>query len=119
MDEEFIKNLMVRRKKDDEKDKAYKQSSKERLFKICSTKIRTTMIGALDAIEKKLAAIWTPEDGKRPTNDQLALKKLYEEIRQEILDKGNNQIRNLESEFEQYEMEWKRYTLKLPIKTKE
>lgn len=119
MEDNYTNMLLAKRKRDAEKDKSYKEESRKRLAKIAATKIRTTMIGALDAIEKKLSNLWTPTDGDKPTNEQLFLKRLYEEIRQEILDKGNTQIRNLESEFEHYEIEWKRYTLQLPVKKRE
>lgn len=118
MEDDFYRKLKVKRQFDADKDKLYKNESRKRLLKIASTKIRTTMIGALDSIEKKLKDFWCPE-GQKPTNEQLLLQKLYEEMRQEILDRGNNQIRNLEEEFEHYEIEWKRYTLQLPVKIKE
>ena len=44
------------------------------------------------------------------------MKDLYEEIRSEILDKGNNQIRNLETEFNYYDITWLRYQMMIPIK---
>jgi hypothetical protein len=115
MDDDFNKNLKLRRQIDEQKDKEYKLASRKRLFDICKKKIQTTMIGALDTIEKKLGQFWTPEDGDRPTNEQLAVKMVYDEVRREILDRGNHQIRNLETELAQYEVEWKRYTLQLPV----
>lgn len=108
--DDFTKLQNIRQKKDLEKDKKYKEDSKERLRKICSTKIRTTMIGALESIEKRLTNYFNT------SNEGLLLKKIYEEMRQEILDRGNQQIRNLDTEFEQYIIEWKRYTLQLPIR---
>lgn len=115
MDDDFNKKLATRKYLDEKKDKEYKRASKERLLKICTTKIRTTMIGALESIEKRLSQYYNVEEGQKPTNEQLAIKRLYDEMRQEILDKGNHQIRNIEKEFEQYEIDWKRYTLTLPV----
>lgn len=85
----------------------YKKDSKERLKKIARKKIQTTMIGALDSIEKNLGFLWE-NDSK--------MRTVYECIRQEILDRGNDQIRNLDNEFEQYDVEWLRYNLVLPVK---
>jgi hypothetical protein len=116
MSEDFGKLLTIRRNLDAERDKEYNKVSKERLLKICQTKMRTIMIGALAAIEEKLKPYWTPEEGEKPANEQVLLQKLYGEIRQEILDKGNTHIRNLEAEFEQYKVEWKRHTVQLPVK---
>jgi hypothetical protein len=111
--DDYNKLKTIREKIDLDKDKKYKEESKERLKKICSTKIKTTMIGALDSIEKKFKEFYS-KDGK-PTNEQLTLQRIFDELRTEILDKGNQQIRNLDTEFEQYVVEWKRYTLKLPV----
>lgn len=100
---------LYRQKKQAEEDskKRYKASSKERLAKIMTTKIKTTMIGALETIEKHFGFLWdqSPE-----------MREVYEKARNEILDRGNNQIRNLNTELEQYEVEWLRYTMILPVK---
>jgi len=91
----------------------YKAESKERLKKIAAKKIQTTMIGALDSIEKHLGFLWEEDiDGKADG----ALRELYETVRQEILDRGNDQIRKLNVEIDQYEIEWLRYNLKLNVK---
>ncbi len=116
MSDDFNTLLTQRRKLDTEKDKEYNRVSKERLLKICQSKMKTIMIGALASIEDKLKPYWTPENGEQMSNEQILLQKLYGEIRQEILDKGNTHIRNLAEEFEQYKIEWKRYNLQLPVK---
>jgi len=84
----------------------YKTDSKERLKKIARKKIQTTMIGALDTIEKHLGFLWEDESEQS--------KQLR--VRQEILDRGNDQIRNLDNELSQYDIEWLRYHLTLPVK---
>lgn len=115
MDDAKLDSLFKNRKEKEKQQKdQYKKSSKDRLRKICSTKIRTTMIGALDIIEKYLSEHW--ESNSEGANE---LKQIYEKIRQEILDKGNTQIRNLETEFEQYDIEWLRYTLELIVKPRD
>jgi hypothetical protein len=82
----------------------YKKHSRERLLKIVKKKIQTAMIGALDAIERHLKDY--PE----------IAEKVYNDMRKDILDKGNAQIRNIEAEFEQYEINWLRYTMVLPVR---
>lgn len=82
----------------------YKKHSRERLLGIVKKKIQTTMIGALDAIEKRLEKY--PE----------VLEKVYNDMRKDILDKGNAQIRNIEAEFERYEVNWLRYQLTMPVR---
>jgi hypothetical protein len=43
------------------------------------------------------------------------MKVLYEKIRSEILDRGNNQVRNIDAELSQYEVEWLRYSMNMPV----
>ena len=92
----------------------YKADSKDRLSKILKKKIQTTMIGALSSIEENLGFLWNSPDGQ-PTKEQEVLKNLYNKIRSEILDKGNNQARNIDAELAQYEVEWLRYSMKMPV----
>lgn len=93
-----------------------KEVSKDSLFKSCKKKIQTTMIGALDTIEKKFGFLWCFEGEEELTTEQKQMKDIYEEIRAVILDRGNTQIRNLEAEFSNYEIQRKRYQINLPIK---
>lgn len=94
------------------RDKKYKTDSKDRLSKILKKKIQTTMIGALSSIEENLAFLWENDNPKFTKND---MKELYNKIRSEILDKGNNQARNVDAELAQYEVEWLRYSVKIPV----
>ena len=91
----------------------YKELSKDRLYKIAKKKIQTTMIGALDTIEKSFGFLW--ESDEELTNEQAQLKAIFEDARSEILDRGNTQIRNLETEMTHYDISWKRYTINLPV----
>ena len=43
------------------------------------------------------------------------MKELYNKVRSEILDRGNNQARNIDAELSQYEVEWTRYQIKMPV----
>jgi hypothetical protein len=92
----------------------YKADSKERLSKILKKKIQTTMIGALSTIEENFGFLWNSPDGKL-TKEQEAMKNLYNKIRSDILDKGNNQARNIDAELAQYDIEWLRYSIKMPV----
>tara|TARA_Y100001951_G_C11205289_1_gene219596 strand:+ start:377 stop:775 length:399 start_codon:yes stop_codon:yes gene_type:complete len=102
-----------------EKSSKYKEVSKDRLLKIGKKKIQTTMIGALSTIEKHLGFLWGYESSEPLTPEQEHLKELYEEVRSEILDRGNNQARNLEAEFANYDINWLRYQITLPVKNLE
>jgi transcription termination factor Rho len=94
------------------REEKQKEMSKERLLKTTKKKIQTTMIGALHSIEQHFGFLW---DVENPGPEEAHLKEIFEELRSEILDRGNNQIRNLENEFSSYEIVWKRYSLKLPF----
>ena len=107
MDNGYNEILKMKSNIEQQKKTQYKRDSKERLKKIARKKIQTTMIGALDTVEKHFGFLWE-EDNR--------LRAIYDTIRQEILDRGNDQIRNLDSELEQYDIEWLRYNLVLPIK---
>jgi hypothetical protein len=96
------------------REKKYKVESKDRLSKIIKKKIETTMIGALSSIEENLGFLWD-NNGKTLTKDQELMKGLYNKIRSEILDKGNNQARNIDAELSQYDIEWLRYSMQLPV----
>lgn len=94
------------------REKKYKADSKDRLSKILKKKIQTTMIGALSSIEENLGFLWN-EDNPKVTKAQMI--EIYNKIRSEILDKGNNQARNVDAELAQYEVEWLRYSVKIPV----
>lgn len=92
----------------------YKLDSKERLSKILKKKIQTTMIGALSTLEENFGFLWQTKDGKL-TKEQEMMKALYNKVRSEILDKGNNQARNIDAELAQYDVEWLRYSMTIPV----
>ena len=94
------------------REQKYKVESKERLSKILKKKIQTTMIGALSSIEENFGFLW---DDSKPALTKEAMKDLYNKVRSEILDRGNNQARNIDAELSQYEVEWLRYSIKIPV----
>ena len=94
----------------------YKEVSKDALFKASKKKIQTTMIGALSTIEEQFGFLWgfeLPEDQLTP--EQKHVKSIFEDVRAKILDRGNTQIRSLESEFVNYEISKKKYFINLPV----
>jgi len=96
-----------------------KEISKDSLFKSCKKKIQTTMIGALSTLEESFGFLWGFESQEDElTKEQEHLKQIYEDARAKILDRGNTQIRNLESEFSGFEITKKRYKYTIPVKPK-
>lgn len=86
----------------------FKQRSHERLVKLLSKFIDTTMIGAIAALENAL-----PDN---PNVSQEELDDMFEVVRKQILDNGNKQKRAMFDEMSRYEVEWKRYHMDLPVK---
>ncbi len=94
----------------------YKEVSKDSLFKTSKKKIQTTMIGALSTVEEHFGFLWgfeIPDDQLTP--EQKHVKSIFEDVRAKILDRGNTQIRSLESEFVNYEISKKKYFINLPM----
>jgi len=94
----------------------YKEVSRDSLFKASKKKIQTTMIGALSTIEEHFGFLWgfdAEEDDLTP--EQRHVRSIFEDVRAKILDRGNTQIRNLESEFVNYEISKKKYFINLPM----
>ena len=108
---------LIRQKTDykQQRNDRYKVDSKDRLATIIKKKIETTMIGALSTIEEHFGFLWNNEDGSALTEEQTIMKELYQSVRSGILDKGNNQARNIDAELAQYEVEWLKYTIEMPM----
>lgn len=99
------------------RDSRYKEVSKDRLCKIAKKKVQTTMIGSLSSIEKHLGFLWGHGEAVEDLSpEQAAVRALFEEARAEILDRGNTQIRNLETEILNYDITWNKQTTNLKIK---
>jgi len=111
------KSILAQRAEYDKtrKDK-YKSDSKVRLLKILKKKIETTMIGSLSSIENHFGFLWNANGSGEMTPEQQTLYDTYQKIRSEILDKGNTQARNIEAELNQYDVEWLRYQMTIPVK---
>lgn len=91
-----------------------KTVAKSKLLDVSSKKIRTTMIGAIATIEENLGFLWG-----EGSEDQAEFKQIFEKMRSEILDRGNNQIRNLEAEFANYDIVRKTVNIVLPVINKD
>lgn len=93
-------------------NKVHMENSKIRMKNVSCGKIRTTMIGALAAMEKYFGNYWG--QGK-PINElgpeELKNYKLKEQMRKEIFDLGNKNIRSFEMELEQYQINWNKFNI--------
>jgi|SaaInlV_200m_DNA_2_1039689.scaffolds.fasta_scaffold137313_2 hypothetical protein len=91
------------------------KDAKERLTKTTEKKFQTTMIGALDAIEKGFGYLWgtTESIGVPLTAEQRQMKELYAMVRSRILDVGNEQKRNFLNEMNRYEVKFIPYRMEI------
>lgn len=94
------------------KEDRQKELSRDRLLNAAKKKVQTTMIGSLSSVESHFGFLWESDN---PTPEQKELRNIFEDLRSEILDRGNTQIRNLENEFQNYDINWKKYTINLPF----
>jgi len=111
---------LVRQRSDykQQRQDKYKVDSKDRLSKILKKKIETTMIGALSSLEEHFGFLWDSPQGETLSEEQAVMRDLFQKVRSEILDKGNNQARNVDAELAQYEVEWLKYSMKIPVVSK-
>lgn len=115
MDQNYAELIRAKADYKKQREDKYKVDSKDRLAKILKKKIETTMIGALSTIEENLGFLWNNEDGSPLTDEQSIMKELYQKVRSTILDKGNNQARNVDAELAQYNVEWLKYQVEMPV----
>jgi hypothetical protein len=99
-----------------DKKELVRQQSKERLTKEVKKRINTTMIGAIASVEEHFGKLWGFNSDGELNYQQQKMKELFEELRADILDKGNAQIRQFEAELNNYDINWNRYHITiLPI----
>ena len=68
------------------------------------------MIGALDSFEAEFGDQWGHGlDIEDLTPEQIEKRKVWNAVRTDILNKGNNQLRAAQEEIAQYTMTWDKY----------
>lgn len=97
------------------KEERHKSQSLESLKQRIGARIKTTMIGAISSIEDHFGSLWG-HGNENLTEDQKRLKFIFEELRKEILDKGNNQLRGIDSDLLNYDINKKEIKIVLPIR---
>jgi hypothetical protein len=92
----------------------YAEDSRARLARNIETKIRTTMIGALSAVEQRLGHLWgLGKPREHLTEAERRMEAVKQDLRTDILNLGNNQLRAAMSEIGQYDVAWRRYEYSL------
>ena len=117
--EDFDELIRNQKEYKTQRDEKYKNDSKFRLSKILKKKVETTMIGALSSVEEHFSFLWTNKNGSDLSPEQKIMYDTFQKVRSEILDKGNTQARNVDAELNQYDIKWLKYSITIPVKTKE
>jgi len=110
--DDFNRNKKIVQERKHRNEEKRKQFAQKRLETNIVKKIKTTMIGALASFEDGFGHLWgkdIPED--QLDSDELKFSDMWEEIRSEILDKGNLQIRAAKDELSEYETDWNMYQI--------
>lgn len=84
-----------------------KNISRDRLCKIAEKKMKTVFIGAINSIENRFGFLWGHDkDPRDRTKQELDYLEHWKALRDEILNKSNNQLRGLLLEISEYDMVW-------------
>ena len=99
-------DIVAKKYKEEEKQKEelFKKDSKEKIKKIITSKMRTSFIGSLSAIEQAFGELWGLDDDVQLNGSQLKWKKVWENCRTIILNNGNSQLRAIDSELKNYQV---------------
>lgn len=90
----------------------------QRLRFYVEKRIKTTMIGSLARIEESLGYLWghKKEEFEPLTNQEQEFLDIWEYLRNDILNYGNEQIRNVKEDFYKYGGVFKnQYYYRFPI----
>lgn len=98
-------------------NKWHKEKSADQLSRSMDKKFRTTFIGALSAFEKAFGYLWgdlRPEE--ELTDEEYNYRKVWENVRTNVLNNGNNQRRAAQAELSEYTVDWNGYSVNFIIK---
>ena len=74
----------------------------QRLQNLTEKKIQTTMIGALDKFEKNFGHLWGHYHDGELSEEEEKFADMWDFTRNQILNQGNTQIRNVREDFSKY-----------------
>ena len=111
------KFLTLKQKSKEASEARYVEESRKRLDKIISQKLQTTFIGALSSFEKSFGFLWGLN--KKPsemTDEEKELYAIWQNVRTDVLNNGNNQLRALRNELQNHSVSWNRHTILIKAK---
>lgn len=98
----------LRQYMNNKRDEEHKFKSRLRLSQALNKKFNTCFIGAINSVENTFGAFWGKDlEPNQRTPNQIKILKLWIALRNEILDKGNAQLRKAVKELEDYEINYK------------
>lgn len=120
MDNQLNRIVLLRNRESEANKDKYKANSKARLIAETRKRTQTIIFGIIARIEESFGHQWGhgKTDGEITDDERLA-KDVWTQVRKAILDHGHSQSRALLEEFQQYEVEWIRHTLRVAVKTEE
>jgi len=92
-----------------------KKQDKDKLLLAMSKAVKTTMIGALAAVEEQFGELWGHNENRELTKDEQTLYESFLILRNKILDNGNIQLKALKSYSEKFEVVDVGYTIHLVL----
>jgi hypothetical protein len=101
----------MKRKSQEASKNRFIEESRKRLDKIISTKLTTTFIGSLATFEKNFGFLWGfGKKDHEKTEEERHLSSIWENVRTEVLNNGNNQLRTIKNELQNHNISWNRHT---------
>ena len=104
MNEKYGMVVRAAERKRREDERLARGEAAGRLRAAATTRIRTTMVGAISAAEEVLGHLWGQGKSESELTDrEFRLNSLWQQVRKRIFDVGNQQIRCVEAEIEAFE----------------
>lgn len=111
MEDDKLKNMI----KDKVANIAPPDESRQKITECVNRHIRTTMVGAVAAVEHYFGFLWGLNEDRELTVEEQELADKFAELRSQVFDIGNLQMRNFAGELHQYIISRKKYSLTLPV----
>jgi len=92
--------------------KSNQYSSRRQIMEQIETRFKTIMIGSLSRFEKEFGTLWN-NDNDPTTDNEAYFRDKWEDLRHDLLDHGNNQIRQGLEELDKYLNNVEKYRLQV------
>lgn len=101
----YDKAMDLNKRYKENSEKVFKEKSLHGLQKLAKKRCTTIFIGSLDSIEQKIGYLWgNGKQFEQLTEREKLFLQLWKDLRKEILDKGNTQIKILLNELANFEV---------------